>query len=280
VKTFTVACFGMVLSCATALAQQRLPETQESISVHITPNAVAQNTQAPLPPPTPVAAAAPPTITLHERHGHVNPIRHGFTHTGAGNIDVAQPAPDTLIVTMTGAAVAGGHPTDDSFATLEFDLEQYSDITAADPNTRLKVSLEARAIGLLRSHSACRPCKPGKGSAEMGAAHVALASCAGPEAISVSLEPHAVGGGDNLSINDHSGPVEAPIVPGKYVLHQKFSITAAHARSVLPCKAASAEFAPDPALDPLWISYREPFHGANKKDFGFQIILKVVTSER
>ena len=40
-------------------------------------------------------------------------------------------------------------------------------------------------------------------------------------------------------------------------------------------KRPSAEFAPDPALDPLWISYWEPFHGAIKKDFGFQVTLKV-----
>jgi hypothetical protein len=234
--------------------------------------AAEQNTPA---PPPPAAAATPPTITLHERHGHVNPIRHGFTHTGAGNIDVAQPSPDTLIVTMTGVAVAGGHPTEDSVATVEFNLEQYLEVTA-DPKARLKVTLEARVIGLLRSHPGCRPCKPGKGSAEMGPAHVALVAGGSGEAISVSIDPHSVAGGDNLSINDHSGPVEAPIVPGKYVLHQKFSITAAHARMVLPCKSASAEFAPDPALDPLWISYREPFHGANKKDFGFQIILKII----
>ena len=32
---------------------------------------------------------------------------------------------------------------------------------------------------------------------------------------------------------------------------------------------------PDPALDPLWISAWEPFHGAAKKDFGFQVTLKV-----
>jgi hypothetical protein len=275
VKRFTLACLAAIVSWAPALAQDRLPEPRSPVLLHLDGEAVAQNTPTPLPPPTPVAPA-PPTITLHERHGHVNPIRHGFTHTGAGNIDVAQPTPDTLIVTMTGAAVAGGHPTEDSVATLEFDLEQFLEVTAADPKARLKVTLEARAIGLLRSHSACRPCKPGKGSADMGAAHVALTVCGGGEAISVSIEPHGVAGGDNLSINDHSGPVEAPIVPGKYILHQKFSITAAHARSVLPCKSASAEFAPDPALDPLWISYREPFHGAIKKDFGFQIILKVV----
>jgi hypothetical protein len=41
------------------------------------------------------------------------------------------------------------------------------------------------------------------------------------------------------------------------------------------CKGPSAEFAPDPAIDPLWLSYKEPFHGAAKKDFGFQVILKV-----
>jgi len=51
-------------------------------------------------------------------------------------------------------------------------------------------------------------------------------------------------------------------------------VSAVHPHGLLG-KAASAEFAPDPALDPLWISYWEPFHGAAKKDLGFQIILKV-----
>ena len=57
--------------------------------------------------------------------------------------------------------------------------------------------------------------------------------------------------------------------------HQTFAVSAAHPQSLWCCKAASAEFAPDPALDPLWISYWEPFHGAIKKDFGFQVVLKV-----
>ena len=67
------------------------------------------------------------------------------------------------------------------------------------------------------------------------------------------------------------------VVPGKYALHQAFHVGASHPKTCLPCKAASAEFAPDPALDPLWISAFEPFHGASKKDFGFQITLKVVS---
>ena len=53
-------------------------------------------------------------------------------------------------------------------------------------------------------------------------------------------------------------------------------IAVSNPHSLLPCKAASAEFAPDPALDPLWISYWEPFHGAIKKDFGFQVVVKAV----
>jgi hypothetical protein len=63
------------------------------------------------------------------------------------------------------------------------------------------------------------------------------------------------------------------VTPGKYTLHQTFAL-AAHINNCV-CKRPSAEFAPDPALDPLWISYREPFHGIAKKDFGFQVILKV-----
>ncbi|HXG12408.1 MAG TPA: hypothetical protein VNK04_21810 [Gemmataceae bacterium] len=33
-------------------------------------------------------------------------------------------------------------------------------------------------------------------------------------------------------------------------------------------------FAPA-ALNPAWSSYKEPFYGATKRDFGFQVILKV-----
>src|SRR5205814_3948182 len=90
-----------------------------------------------------------------------------------------------------------------------------------------------------------------------------------------SVPPHSVAGGENLSVNCHEGPVSVPVAAGPYTLHQVFAVAAQHRHSVLPCKAASAEFAPDPALDPLWISYWEPFHGAVKKDFGFQVTIKV-----
>ena len=56
------------------------------------------------------APTPPISITLGDRHATATPVRHGFAHTGGGNIDVAQPAPDTVVITMTGVAVAGAHP--------------------------------------------------------------------------------------------------------------------------------------------------------------------------
>src|SRR5207247_11072678 len=73
-----------------------------------------------------VAAPPPPavTISLGNRQAQGTPTRQGFSHTGGGNIDVQQPSADVLVVTMTGVAVAGGHPCKDSFAALAFDLAQ------------------------------------------------------------------------------------------------------------------------------------------------------------
>ena len=227
-----------------------------------------------VPPGTPVtitvqpAVPAAPTvsITLKDRHGHVTPERAGCTHTGGGNLDVQQPSPDTVVITMTGAAVATGGPHG-STATLTFDLEQCFDVVFEKPTVKAaRVSVEGRVIGLLRSG-----CKGGTASESNGCATIV---CGGSSLVTLSVPDHAAAGGENLSINDKAGPVDAPIGVGAHTLHQSWLVSAAHPRALLG-KAASAEFAPDPALDPLWISYKESFHGAVKKDFGFQIIVKV-----
>jgi hypothetical protein len=216
----------------------------------------------------PAAAPPPPTITLYERHGHVTPQRAGFQHTGGGNIDVVQPTPDVVIVTMTGVAVAGACPLKDSVASMDFDLTQCFEIAVDKPEgKKLKLTAEARVVGLLRSHH-----KSGV-AAESGAC--ATVTCGPSEVLTVSAPSHSASCDDNLSINDHDGPASAPVVPGKYTLHQSFHVSVTHGKCLVPFKAASAEFAPDPALDPLWISYFEPFHGAIKKDFGFQVTIKV-----
>jgi hypothetical protein len=196
-------------------------------------------------------------------------MRSGFTHTGGGNMDVAQPTPDAIVVTMTGVAVAGGHPCKDSVATMTFELSQEFEVGFDSPKLKkAKLVIEGRVIGLLCSH-----CKGG-GSAGEGPGCATIGS-GDTSVITLCVPQHSVAGGENLSINDHEGPIKVPIGPGKHILHQIFTINAANPRSLLLCKAASADFAPDPALDPLWISYWEPFHGAAKKDFGFQITIKV-----
>jgi hypothetical protein len=217
---------------------------------------------------TPAPAAPPPvTITLGKRVGRVVPYRQGLCHTGGGNIDVAQPAPDTVVVTMTGVAVATGSPCGAGVAAMDFDLQQAFEVSLEKGVKAAKLTLECRVIGLLRTHN-------GGGTAEVS--HGCAQVC-GDTAVfaNVCLPDHGAACAENLSVNDREGPVAVPVAAGKYTLHPVFHLQAAHPRCFLPCKAASAEFAPDPALDPLWISYWEPFHGASKKDFGFQVILKV-----
>lgn len=221
------------------------------------------------------AAEPDVTISLAHRQATASPRRCGFTHTGAGNIVVQQPSQDALVLTMTGVAVAGAHPCKDSVAVLTFDLFQELEITINKKDVKqARVSLEARVIGLLRSHSC------GGGSASISCpAQATLSPCGDSAALlHVELPGRAVAGGENLSVNDQFGPVKMDLPAGKFVLHQQFGIQATHPRCVLPCKTASAEFAPDPALDPLWISAWEPFKGAQKKEFGFQVTLKVSAS--
>jgi hypothetical protein len=238
-------------------------------------------TKKDVPPGTPVnitVTNAPPSspdvsIRLLDRQGQATPLRQGFSHTGAGNMDVAQPSPDTVVITMTGVGVAGGHPCKPSVAAFDFNLEQCFEVVFEKASVKAaRISLEGRVIGLLRSH-----CKGG-GSAEEGSGCATILAGEVP-LLNLCMPGHTATGGENLSINDHAGPVNGPILAGKYTLHQIFHLAASHPKSLLPCKAASAEFAPDPALDPLWISYWEPFHGAVKKDYGFQITLKVTPEE-
>src|SRR5437879_856765 len=69
------------------------------------------------------AAPSTPTVSLQldDRHGHVTPLRVGYTHTGGGLIAVATPDADTIVVTFTGVVVAGAHPCKDSVAQMNFD---------------------------------------------------------------------------------------------------------------------------------------------------------------
>jgi hypothetical protein len=62
--------------------------------------------------PAAVLAADPPVgpayqIVLRSRHGEATPTRTKDAQTGGGYVVVEQPEPNTIVVTMGGAAVAG-----------------------------------------------------------------------------------------------------------------------------------------------------------------------------
>jgi hypothetical protein len=148
---------------------------------------------------------------------------------------------------------------------MSFDFDQALDVVFEQPDVKAaKLTVEARIIGVLRSGR--------KGTAsEAGAS----ATVSGPAGTSVSLPERTAGGGESLSVNDKAGPAELAAAAGPYAVHACWQLAAAHPKALLG-KSASAEFAPDPALDPLWVGGpRDPFHGAGKKDFGLQIVLHV-----
>src|SRR6266545_341287 len=99
-------------------------------------------------PPEPKAS-----VSLKDRQALAAPARQGFTHTGGGNIDVAQPAPDTVVITMTGVAVAVGGLCGAGVAGMDFVLSQDFEVSFEKPEVKAaKVTLEGRVLGLLRSH--------------------------------------------------------------------------------------------------------------------------------
>ncbi len=216
----------------------------------------------------PASEPAGPTLRLLERHGHVTPRREGFQHTAGGNVYVWRPAPDTVAIRATGVAVAGAHPCKDSIAAQDVDLSQCFEVLPGAPGKKLTLSVEGRVVGLLRTH-----CKGGGGVAEESAC--ASIACGPTVVCSLALPPHSVAAGESLSVNDHAAVAKVPVLPGTYTLQGNFRVAVTHPHSLVPYKAGTAEFAPEPALDPHWISVYEPFHGAHKKEFGFQVVIKV-----
>ena len=246
----TAASIGLISSPITAGQQPKTAAPGQPLNITVT-----------------TATPAPDvSLSMGGRSSKVVPCRSGCTHTGGGNIDVQQPSPDTIVVTMSGVAVAYGGPAGPATASQVFDLVQQFEVSFDKPTVKAaKLTIEGRLIGFLRSHKI--------GSADV-CAGATVAGGAGP-GLTLTMPSHAVSGKENLSINDKEGPFAVTVTAGKYSLAQSFKVNAFMPKCALPCKAPSAEFAPDPALDPLWISAKEPFKGAAKKDLGFQVVIKV-----
>jgi hypothetical protein len=225
-------------------------------------------------PTVPTCSLVPAAkLRLGPAEGTATPHRTCLAHAGGGNILVVQPSDDTIATSMTGVVVARSDPLHDGLAEYTFDLTQDFEVVCSDPARPVKLFLEARAVGLLRNPKCCScPC----GSAAISIPARASIHCGPKEILSLNLPSRSAACGEELSVYNREGPLCIPVVSGKYTLHEVFGIRATNSRWCVLGKGPSAEFAPEKALDTAWINKHEPFHGAIKKSFGFQVIVKVV----
>jgi hypothetical protein len=230
-----------------------------------------------------VAAELPQTaspgvqLVLGPGEGTATPYRTCCSHAGGGNVLVTQPATDAIATSMTGVVVAKSSPLDDGVASYTFELTQDFEVVVSDPKVRAaKLLMEARVVGLLRSPKCCA--SPVAAAAVSIPARAAVL-CGQQEMLALNLPARSAACGENVSVYNREGPACLVIAPGKYTLHEVFGIEAIASKWSYLCKGPSAEFAPEGALDRRWISSHEPFLGANKNSFGFQVILKVVPAD-
>jgi hypothetical protein len=229
--------------------------------------------------PAAVHAADPPVgpayqIILRSRHAEATPTRLKDAQTGGGYVLVEQPEPNTIVVKMGGAAVAGS-ACHGSAAGIDFNLEQDLDIIPTRPGVRPpRIGMVGRLVGTLQVTD---PGKCGKacGTAEQGAAAACLA-LGGTSLLSVNVKPSSVVCGQESSINYRHGPVESPAVPASYCLTGSFHIGVTQGKGVWNRQAAVADFDPAPQLDAFWADALKPFRAVPRKEFGFTIVVRVV----
>src|SRR5262245_22618629 len=159
------------------------------------------------PPPAPAYQ-----IVLRSRLAEATPNRTRDAQTGGGSIIVEQPEPNTIVVTMAGAAVAGSD-CKSSAAGITFNLEQDFDIIPIRAGARPpRVGLVGRVMGTLQVTD---PGKCGKacGTAEQGPATASLA-LGDTSLLSINVKPSSVSCGQEVAINHRDGPVETVAAAG------------------------------------------------------------------
>jgi len=231
-----------------------------------TPTAASHG--APPQPPT-----APPVILRPtQRNAEAASIREGTALTGGGGVIVAQPSPDRLLLTVTGAAAAKANPFKPSHALLDANVEQGFEVIFPAGVKPARLILEARVNGLLRSDDG-KCCGHEAGTAELIEATAGV-QCGEQSLGGVTLPPKSVAGRDALAVNLAAGPVCVPVGPGCHTLVVHFKVSAGQGKGACP-RIASAEFAPPPALPANWIHSPDPFGGLDRTGLGFQIAVRV-----
>jgi hypothetical protein len=148
---------------------------------------------------------------------------------------------------------------------MDCDLTQAFEIVGGPAGGKCRLSAEAELVGVLRG---------GRIAAALTSAAATITADRNV-VVTADLPDRSVACGENLTVNDRAAPDDVTLGSGMYQLHAHCRFAATHPAG-LRGKAASAEFAPEPALDPIWVGGpRDPFHGVAKKDFGFRVTLRV-----
>src|SRR5262245_1742977 len=127
-----------------------------AVALGLIPPAAAQvnGSEVPTGPPT-----TPYQIRLGPRKAQASPTHTHDGQTGGGAIDVQQPLPHVLLITMRGAAVAGTDCKQGAAASITFELDQEFTVTATRPGLRPpRLGIAARVVGTLDTSDQGKGC--------------------------------------------------------------------------------------------------------------------------
>ena len=214
------------------------------------------------------APAAPPSITINlgTRSGCISPVTKHFARADGATIDVNLPAPNVLQANLGGSVAANAYLGHTGVASEVFHLVQEFEITCSDPSVKVvSLTLESTLMGFVRSKF--------HGSAHLHVANALVTPqsySASP--LSVAYPPMSVAGTDGELCNQKLEALTVDALPlGKYVLTADLAI---EAQAGGLCDAhAAADFTSGGALPAEFVRLRDPFQNADKKNFGFSIIL-------
>jgi len=228
--------------------------------------------------PAPAEDVGPPVeVILVPGEASAVPDKKYVAYANGGVINVEQPNPTTIVVTMSGLCAANADLCHTSMASYHFDLAQCFELRFHGKTKSAKVTLDGKVIGLLVSdHSHYTGCLGKRGgTAETSGAHAAI-DAGHTELVSLTLPPRSTSCGEDLSVYNHEGPFTVSLQGGKYTLHEAWGFSVSHPPFCV--RGASAEFAPQPNynMDSYWLNLIHPFNGLATKEFGYQVTIKVV----
>jgi hypothetical protein len=211
---------------------------------------------------------APVRLKLGQRTAVAEGHTKGLGHNSAPLIEVVQPQPNVVVVTVTGLSVVGGLPCEASAADIAFDLLQAMDIITAVPGQRVKLTMEAQLAGLFRGN------REGAGAASTSPAEATVAAGGAP-LLNAGFPGQSHSGKDLMLVSLRSPACEAVVLPGEIVLCQKFAINCAHPKKCFHKNVMMAAFGPETGRAPEWVALLDPTREIPKqRDFGFRVLLR------